>query len=114
MYPLALDRGLRFSVLSTGYVSASVVQTCDPVTYEPIFEEPTGGIEFAFIPGGTRPVESDWVHGEWAGFGGSFYARVLIGPESDIPLGVGDYVVWSRYTKPPQKIIQAIGPVIIE
>jgi hypothetical protein len=113
MFPMRLDRGLRICNLSTEYLLAIVAHYIDSVTYEDITHNPYGSIYFAFIPVGTQPTDGDWIAGEWSSEGGDYFARILIGPDSDCPLGVGSYDVWTKLVLDPEKTITPVGSLEI-
>lgn len=50
---------------------------------------------------------------EWEVVGGVFYARILIGPLSTLPLAVGTYDMWVRIFAEPQRLFRK-SPTLLE
>lgn len=97
------------SRLSTEYVMAiqhtGLDESWNPLPAVPI----NGSVEFAFVPFGEEPIETDWVPGEGIAVFDGQYARTLIGPEGQVELQPGKYHVWVRIIDPPEKGVQKSG-----
>lgn len=83
-------------------------------TYQGSVADPTtDSVYFAFLPSGTRPVDADWVDGDWEidPSGPTYYARVLVGAGGvpAVPLALGTYQVWLRILDDPEHPIRVVG-----
>jgi hypothetical protein len=97
---------LKQSVLSTEYVR--VAWATNPP------EDPTTDtVYLAFIEGTDEPETGEWVPGGWETVGAKYYARVLVGPDGDKILGVGNYEVWSKVIDNPEHPVRKVGKLVI-
>lgn len=85
--------------------------------------------EIAFAAPGQRPQEQDWHGAEivadasdplWGGatstgLRGDYYVALLVGPYggSSVTVSVGDYQVWVRLTRDPERPVR-IAPIALE
>lgn len=93
--------------LSTQYLRAKVTRWVGAIVPPSTF-----GVEFAFTSNESIPP-SVWHVGDWEVVGGSTYARVLVGPEADVELAPGHYIVWIRIEAVPEQIVRNLGSLEI-
>lgn len=67
------------------------------------------GVWFAFLPEGVSPGLNDWTQGNWDHANQTYFARGLYGPESDVPLDPGDWIVWVRIVSNPERPARRLG-----
>lgn len=77
-------------------------------------EDPTTlTVEFAFLPAGLDPEESDWHAGGWQPDAATPTARILIGPDGVAAPPEGDYKVWLRITGTVERPTRIVGNLSI-
>lgn len=92
------------SAASTEYVTLSV--TTAPAGADLEGTTP----RFAILASGPKrpaPMETDWINGEWAS---DTDARILVGPDSAMPLEQGIYRVWVNIDPPGQENVVLLAP----
>lgn len=58
-------------------------------------------VDIAIVARDTEPADGDWHTAAWNG-SDTTEAKVLIGPDTDLPLTDGVYSVWVRVTSTPE------------
>lgn len=99
----------RFSVpaSSTEYVRAQITHWAGTATDPTAFP-----VEFAFTR--ARDVNPTmWYTGDWQVLLRKAYARILIGPGTDVVLTPGFYSVWIRINSFPEKPVRQVGAIEI-
>lgn len=60
-------------------------------------QDPTGfPVQIAFVVDGVLPGPSDWNAATWVTVSGTYYAKILVGPDGGISLPETDYHVYVR------------------
>ena len=96
---------LKMSELSTEYVRVSVATN-------PPTDPTTDDVSLAFLEAGTEPTDPDWIAGTWETVSGTYYARVLVGPDGHA-LDVGSYIVWLKVVDNPEEPVRKAGKLVI-
>ncbi len=87
---------MRVSVIKNGELIDPTDDTVE-IALPAIGVDPTDGDDQS-----DPVIESDWTSGGWDTVDDEFFARILVGPDGDIELGVGDYDIYVRITDTPE------------
>lgn len=60
-----------------------------------------------------RPVDADWLTAAWTPSASPPASRILIGPDSDLPLAPGTYVLWARVTAAPERPVEESDYLVV-
>lgn len=67
------------------------------------------GVWFAYTQDEDTPGLNDWHQGDWDVAHRTYFARGLFGPESEVTLAPGDWVVWLRLVANPERPARRLG-----
>ena len=99
---------LTISALSTEYVKVPVAATESGVDVNPV----TDALEMALMLPGYIPTDDDWFTGSWEVDSGTYYARVLVGPDGGVAtLSRGLYEVYIKVADNPETVVRRVGAV---
>jgi hypothetical protein len=88
---------MRISELSLQYVKVRL----DVYQAGLLTDTTTAPVAFSFVEPGTAPVE--WNDGDWEAYGDKQFARVMVGPGSDVgSLSAGSWDVYLKVTTSPE------------
>lgn len=96
---------------STEYVRVQVSGRENGLIHNPT----EGGVEMAFMGSGRSPAAEDWHEAEWESDSGTYFARVLVGPESAVgELDPDTYTVWVKFEAAPEVPVKAVSRLYVE
>jgi hypothetical protein len=100
--------------LGTQYYPVPVAASKAGVSYNPTGD----AVSFAFMPTATQePGPYDWVSGAWDSIPANiiypYSAKVLVGPNGVITLGIGTYIVYVKISDNPETPVDIAGQLQI-